>query len=219
MPGVKFGDPRLPERFWAKVRDTGDCWVWTAAEHLGYGRFNLNGEIENAHRLAYRVLVSSEIDGLHVDHQCHNLAASRGECEGGECVHRRCVNPAHLEAVQHKVNILRGMSPAARHARKMQCPAGHPYDRASGGGRYCSTCAAEANRRSRARRQESMRVRVPDDVVDRARQLMASGVSRRRAADILGIKPSIMQSIQKGKSPVYELIPASDYLAHLGSEC
>lgn len=69
-----------------------------------------------------------------------------------------CVNPAHLEVVTHRTNILRGNSPQAANARKTHCPRGHPYDMlTSSGGRWCSICTLtagrEKSRRYRARQK------------------------------------------------------------------
>jgi hypothetical protein len=92
----------LPERFMDKVRvDENGCWLWTGyILWNGYGRFALprsdprKTRIQYAHRYAYEVVrgpVTGELDHL--------------------CRVRRCVNPAHLEDVDHQTNTLRGMSP------------------------------------------------------------------------------------------------------------
>jgi hypothetical protein len=63
------------------------------------------------------------------------------------------VNPAHLEAVTHRENMLRS---AAMTTRKPRCPRGHPYDEANTywwrGVRHCRLCR-EAVSRSRVRRR------------------------------------------------------------------
>lgn len=43
------------------------------------------------------------------------------------CRNRACVNPAHLEQVTHRVNLMRGETLARRNAEKTHCPQGHPY--------------------------------------------------------------------------------------------
>lgn len=31
-----LGDPRMPDRFWRKIRVEGSCWAWTASECWAY---------------------------------------------------------------------------------------------------------------------------------------------------------------------------------------
>jgi len=114
----------LEERFWAKVDKSLDgigCWVWTGAptsgRNCGYGRFSIGGRADNrmvsAHRFAYELLVGIIPDGLTIDHLCRN---------------RLCVNPAHLEAVDNRTNILRGTGSAAQRAKVTHCVRGHLFD-------------------------------------------------------------------------------------------
>lgn len=138
----------LPERFWAKVDKThpSGCWVWTAALCNGYGMFGFNGM--RAHRLAYIELVGEIPAGLVIDHLCRN---------------RACVNPAHMEPVTNRENILRGVGIVAQCAAKTHCPKGHPYDEANtwmskAGSRHCRTCK---NAKDRARRAAAAALREP----------------------------------------------------------
>jgi hypothetical protein len=120
-------------RFWAKVDKSGDCWTWTALIHTaGYGSFRPHnqGPVLYAHRYAYELEVAQIPEGMVLDHLCRN---------------RRCVNPAHLEPVTHRENILRGTGASARNVDKTHCPKGHPYTddntyRAKGHGRECRAC-------------------------------------------------------------------------------
>lgn len=80
----------LPDRFWAKVDQSDECWLWTACtDRDGYGAFVLDGRRQFAHRLAYAALVGPIPDGLQVDHRCHQ---------------RGCVRPEHLHLVTSQKN-------------------------------------------------------------------------------------------------------------------
>ena len=110
IPAYAFGDNRLPERFWRKVTvDTGSgCWVWMGARNkAGYGVYGLEGG-RLAHRIAYASLAEAIPEGLTIDH-----VVARG------CIHRTCVNPAHLEPVTREENVrrawdVRGRAPEPR---------------------------------------------------------------------------------------------------------
>jgi hypothetical protein len=145
--------PTLEERFWPKVdrRGPDECWPWKRSlNQAGYGRFSLNNKHVQAHRIAYTLTIGPIPDGLTIDHLCHGADET---CPGGRtCLHRRCVNPAHLEPVTMGVNLLRGRTPPARNVAKTHCPKGHPYDvvRSHGKGvigRDCSICQREHGRR------------------------------------------------------------------------
>src|ERR1041384_1056333 len=78
------------------------CHLWTGAiDADGYGSFNVNRTKVPAHAYAY----GDVPDGLELDHLCHNADLA---CPGDEtCLHRRCVNREHIEAVTHTVNLQR----------------------------------------------------------------------------------------------------------------
>lgn len=116
----------LPDRFWAKVDITDECWIWTSRIRGGYGRYRVTEREERAaHRVAYEALVGPIPEGMTLDHLCHSSDPS---CIGGDaCPHRRCVNPDHLEPVTLRDNLLRSNSFVAINAAKTHCAHGHPF--------------------------------------------------------------------------------------------
>lgn len=140
------------ERYWSRVDRRGDdeCWPWLGpVNEDGYGFFRLQSNRgRSAHRIAY-ALVAPIPPGCEIDHTCHTREVPA--CIG-ECAHRRCVNPAHLEAVDHHTNVRRGGNTAKTH-----CVHGHPLSGdnlryGKRGNRVCRTCNIESGRRWRARR-------------------------------------------------------------------
>ena len=131
----------VAERFWAKVDKCGDCWIWSAGRlRNGYGQFRLPDKHVLAHRFAYELEVGLIPEGLTIDHLCRV---------------RECVNPAHLEAVSLRENLLRAETFQGVNARKNECPKGHPYSeentRMYRGKRHCRSCdrARDARRRGK----------------------------------------------------------------------
>lgn len=129
----------------------GGCLIWTAATNDGYGAINVKNKNRRAYRVAYELMVGPIPDGLHLDHTCHNRDTS---CSGGStCIHRRCVNPHHLEPVPPGVNALRSQNTlVGRNVRRTTCTHGHPFDEANthirpdSGGRVCRRCRADRMR-------------------------------------------------------------------------
>ena len=85
--------------------DPEECWPWQG--HVGsQGYGSCAGPINSPHRAVYQLLVGPIPKGLVLDHLCHTLDL---ECPGGPpCLHRRCVNPSHLEPVTNSENSRRG---------------------------------------------------------------------------------------------------------------
>lgn len=152
VPAKRASD--VVSRFWSKVKrgNPDDCWLWTAKiEWNGYGRFWFDGHSIFAHRFAYELIHGPIPKGLTIDHRCRNKA---------------CVNPAHLEVVTLKTNVLRGPTITARFAAKTHCPKGHPYDMFNtytypDGRRSCRECARQRIRQWRERRRNE-RKQIPN---------------------------------------------------------
>ena len=137
------------DRFFEKVELAGDCWRWTnSLDDSGYGMFSAGSErrkshIVRAHIWSYEYFVDEVPEGLQLDHLCHNPSCT----DGTDCVHRRCVNPWHLEPVPPLVNSQRGCG-----ARRKKCPQGHKYTPQNTyinprGAQVCRKCAAASQAR------------------------------------------------------------------------
>lgn len=76
-----------------RVHLEGRCWLYPQVDHLGYGVVKAQGRKNfKAHRVVYEALVGSIPAGLQLDHLC---------------AVRNCVNPDHLEPVDHAENVRR----------------------------------------------------------------------------------------------------------------
>lgn len=129
---------KVVDRFWSKVDQTESCWVWMSAfDQDGYGLFRFPWATAKAHRVAYELVVGPIPHGLVIDHLCRN---------------RACVNPAHMEPVTNRENILRGeVKPPAVPPLKTHCKNGHEFTEANtarrfGGARICVECRRKASR-------------------------------------------------------------------------
>jgi hypothetical protein len=132
LPATPQDVPGLPEDLLARfqVTPTG-CWEWTGAKTEGYGQVNRRslGGRHLTHRLMYEAAVGPIPAGLHIDHLCRNPS---------------CGNPAHLEPVECRENLLRGHTTPALNVTKTHCPQGHEYTLENTylykGQRHCLTC-------------------------------------------------------------------------------
>ena len=120
------------DRFWSKVDKSGDCWVWRGyVASTGYGRLSVGRKHYQAHRYAYELVNGPVSADLVMDHLCNNKA---------------CVNPAHLEPVTNRENLLRSEVTASGRAYKRDhCIRGHAYTPENTlivreGYRKCRTC-------------------------------------------------------------------------------
>lgn len=107
------------------------CWLSDRTPNgSGHTQIWHEGRNYSSHRLSYETLVGPIPDGLHLDHLCRRPA---------------CVNPAHLEPVTARENMLRGFSPPAIAVRTGTCRHGHSLSDAytnKSGSRKCRTCGA-----------------------------------------------------------------------------
>lgn len=129
MATIPNYDEKLWHRLWSHIEPepTSGCWIWVGCRGRGgYGLAALNGRSISAHRLAYGMLRGPIPTGLTLDHLCRV---------------RACVNPAHLEPVSLRANILRGEGFAAQFARRTQCHRGHDLVAGSRNRRrFCLQC-------------------------------------------------------------------------------
>ena len=140
----------LPEIIATKilVRSSG-CWGWTGGlDREGYGRSAVReSRGRGVHRVVYELLIGRIPSDHDLDHLCHNRDPN---CRPGKCAHRRCVNPAHLDPVDHRSH---GAQSPRHNLLKTHCPQGHPYDDANThftrGRRQCRICMKENGRRWR----------------------------------------------------------------------
>jgi len=70
------------------------CWLWTGiVNNAEYGGFQYEDRIRLAHRVSYFLFKGEIPPSREIDHLCGV---------------KSCVNPDHLEAVSHSVNVRRG---------------------------------------------------------------------------------------------------------------
>jgi hypothetical protein len=125
------------------------CWLWIGSwNNMGYGQLLPPGSgrgkpLVLAHRYVYERLIGPIPKGMVIDHAL--------------CSTPSCVNPRHMVVTTQRANVLRGSSPAAKHAKRVVCLRGHPLDGIRKSGftktgkqvmsRYCTICARDRVRR------------------------------------------------------------------------
>lgn len=120
------------------------CWLWTGADMpSGYGQIWFRGRRRNAHRASYEFFNGEVARGCEVHHVCNT---------------RACVNPSHLVAVTHRINMRVSDALMGVNARKTHCKRGHAFDVTNtyvtpGGARNCRKCGAVRARAKKAARR------------------------------------------------------------------
>jgi len=105
--------PSRQDRFWMSVKKGGpeECWIWKKSLDVGgYGVFWVGDKHMKAHRYSWQLVHGPVDPTLCLDHLCRV---------------RSCVNPAHLEPVTNRINVLRGVSIVAKVASSDKCMKGH----------------------------------------------------------------------------------------------
>lgn len=124
------------------IQSSSGCWLWIGGTgSMGYGRVRINGGRPYVHRLVYEEFKGKIPQGLVLDHLCRTPS---------------CCNPRHLEAVSHRVNLLRGRGVAARHAATTHCPYRHEYTKENThtyrGSRFCKKCFSRRHAKAKAKK-------------------------------------------------------------------
>ncbi len=145
------------QRFWGKTDkngpipsfrpELGPCWIWIGAiDSRGYGSSGTPGQkgSRGAHVISYEFSFGQVPQGLELDHLCRI---------------RLCVNPSHLEAVTHRINVLRGATIPAANIHRTHCPRGHllkgrNLEKCRLPSRICRICLRSREREIRAYEKE-----------------------------------------------------------------
>lgn len=157
---IKFSiNTKFLKRIFSKIKVSTEnfykgvpCWEWQGAKFKeGYAQLvhtrKTGKKTITVHRLMYESFVEPIDKNLVCDHLCRV---------------RHCVNPAHIEPVTDKVNILRGQGLCAQYAKNTHCKHGHElsgdnlrlYEYRDRISRICKQCVNDVGKRFHIRLKE-----------------------------------------------------------------
>jgi hypothetical protein len=138
MAGSRWKNNSPLERLEQRVSfDDDGCWRWTGhVQTRGYGQMQVNHRMIVVHKLAWTLFRDEVPEGMDVHHRCEE---------------KRCVNPDHLELVEHTKH-------KAAHHRKTHCKRGHAFTAENSyvsgtGAKRCRTCIQASRDRWLARQK------------------------------------------------------------------
>lgn len=193
--------PGAPQRFYNKVRlgDQPDaCHLWTGyLRDSGYGEISINNKTQLVHRYAYELANGPIPENHDIDH-----VRKRG------CTSRACVNPAHLEAVDHAENMHRqGDASPQERSRLPERLEKH---------KLTSETAAAAGRKSgEARRLKRARLEAQRTSEHNAVTIIATAPVSDLSVRVKGASVQILDALLTGDIPIRNGKEASDLLATL----
>lgn len=116
----------IVEKLFTKTNNRDGCWVFNGSINKdGYGRFQFNKREVLAHRASYELMNGLIPPKMVIDHKCHNDSDCRNTKK--DCLHRRCINPKHLNMVTMSDNNRTGRSTKVN-SEKVVCKWGHSLD-------------------------------------------------------------------------------------------
>lgn len=154
MPATQL--ERIVSRF--EVQPSGCWWHPSIPTAKGYAQTGYGWPVVRStliHRLSWMYYKGDIPEGMVLDHTCHNPS----ECVGGNnCIHRRCVNPNHLQLISAAENN----SKTVRVLKyKTKCVNGHllkdnlyTYSR----GNACHTCKKEQSKMNNRKYRSAKKV-------------------------------------------------------------
>jgi len=123
-------DTRDRIRFWETVDKTDTCWLWKKPGTDGYGRFYMNGDFHQAHRVSYGWEHGEVPVHLVVDHLCRTPT---------------CVRPSHLEPVTNGENMRRAVRKPRSRVPSVEPSPDKPKHKTGSRPRYCTACLRPAS--------------------------------------------------------------------------